>query len=35
MIKQHALWTAVGIWLAIGAGCATPSSDGSGSGGDG
>ena len=35
MIKQHALWTAVGIWLAIGAGCATPSSDGSGAGGDG
>ena len=35
MIKQHALWPAVGIWLALGAGCATPSSDGSGSGGDG
>ncbi len=35
MVKQHALWTAVGIWLVIGAGCAAPSSDGSGAGGDG
>jgi hypothetical protein len=35
MVKQHALWSAVGIWLVIGAGCATPSSDGSGAGGEG
>jgi hypothetical protein len=35
MVKQHALWTAVGIWLVVGAGCAAPSSDGSGTGGDG